>query len=450
LGVDVSPTVKKAQQKSSPERSLAREPWGILALLQFLSFVLIAVLVWDALKEIHSGLHQTAPTDPHAFLIDAAQFINSSLIDRLDRAFSPEFRLSALNLPDSVSVWALVSIGGNFVSALLLFYIAATSFRDGQAWPRAFIIAFAVIAVVLSVAATPLLFATVRDQHGKEIWLDVSVMSFLLFFAYFVVDVLSWYGQEESKKSHFTVLILGIDLPCLITTVIFIFCNQYGHLPAPFTVGVSAGLLTIYSLAFFFLCTGFWANTNRGEVAMNTIKGPFAIGIAVGAALNAAIGFLVQLVKLPIYLDLVGSLLIALIFGPVAGIFAAILGSITVGLITTPITIAYTGTAVGVTFAGWYVKRFGYGERFLSTILIGTLVLGPISSILSVPITTYLFSGITFTGSDYVTALLRSSGMELWTSVATGAFFFDALDKGIVSLLVYFIYQRAPEWLKPH
>jgi energy-coupling factor transport system substrate-specific component len=94
------------------------------------------------------------------------------------------------------------------------------------------------------------------------------------------------------------------------------------------------------------------------------------------------------------------------------------------------------------------MKRFGYGERFFRTLLIGTLVLGPISSLLSVPITTYLFSGITFTGSDYVTALLRGSGMTLLSSVATGAIFFDALDKGIASLLVYFIYQRAPEWLK--
>ncbi|MEA2839931.1 MAG: energy-coupling factor transport system substrate-specific component [Methylobacteriaceae bacterium] len=425
-----------------------REPWGVLALLQFVSFTVLAVLVWEALKEIHLGL--PAASGSHAFLIDAGRFIETSLVERLDRAFAPEFRITALKLSDSVSVWALVSTGGNFVSALLLFYIAATSFRKGSVWPRAIVLAFAVIAIVLSAAATPFLFATMKNQTGQDVWFDVSSISFLLFVAYLVVDVLSHYGQNSKTDSslNFAVLILAVDLPCLMTTIIFLFCNQYGHLPPPFTVGVSAGLLTIYSLAFFLLCAGFWAKTNRGEVTMKTLTGPVAVAIAIGAALNAAIGFLVQFAKLPIYLDVVGSVLVALLYGPVAGVFSAILGILAVGVITTPITIAYVGTAVGVTIAAWYLKRFGYGERLVPTVVLGTFILGPISSILSIPITTYLFSGVTFTGSDYITAFFRSSGMALLSSIATGAFVFDALDKGAVSLLVYLIYLRAPAWAK--
>jgi energy-coupling factor transport system substrate-specific component len=436
------------QHRAKPSGTVAPEPWGILALLQFIAFVVIAVLVWDALKEIHASHNQTVPTGSHAFLIDAGQFIGTSLIDRLDRAFAPELRFSAISLSDAVSVWALVSVAANFVSAILLFYIAATSFRDGHAWPRAFMIAFAVLAIVLSAAAAPLFFSTLKNSQGENVLFDVSILSFLLFLAYLLVDILSMYGRAGSERANFSTLILGVDLPCLLSTTIFIFCNHYGYLPPTFTVGVSAGLLTIYSLAFFFLCAGFWANTNKGEAIMKTLRGPIAIGIAVGAALNAAIGFLVQFVKLPIYLDLVGSILIGLIFGPVAGVLSAILGSVTVGLITTPITIAYVGTAVGVTILASYAKRFGFGERLIPTVLIGTIILGPISSILSVPITTYLFSGVTFTGSDAVTAFLRTSGFQLLTSVATGAFIFDAIDKGLTSLLVYFLYQRAPEWLK--
>ena len=52
-----------------------------------------------------------------------------------------------------------------------------------------------------------------------------------------------------------------------------------------------------------------------------------------------------------------------------------------------------------------------------------------------------------FTGSDAITAILRASGFSLLTSVSTGAFFFDALDKGLTSAIAYALFIRTPTWL---
>ena len=169
--------------------------------------------------------------------------------------------------------------------------------------------------------------------------------------------------------------------------------------------------------------------------------------IVVCAALNAGIGFLVQSLKLPIYLDLCGSVIAAAILGIWPAVIAAALGIAILGFITVPTAFAYVGTAVAVTAAAWWLMRFGYLTRLVPT-LWGGLLLGLLSATLSAPITTVLFGGVSLVGADAATAFFRATGENLMTSVLFGGLATDPVDKILMSLICFSLYRSLPPALK--
>jgi energy-coupling factor transport system substrate-specific component len=168
--------------------------------------------------------------------------------------------------------------------------------------------------------------------------------------------------------------------------------------------------------------------------------------ILAAALLNAGVGCGAQLLKLPVFLDLIGSITVAVLLGPVAGVAAAVLGILLLGLLTTPIAFAYAGTAVVATLcAGWFT-RWGYLRRWPATIGFGIL-LGIISAVISAPITAYFFGGITFVGADSVIAFFKSTGHAIATSVFLGGLSIDPLDKLLVSVCAFLLIAVLPDRL---
>lgn len=166
--------------------------------------------------------------------------------------------------------------------------------------------------------------------------------------------------------------------------------------------------------------------------------------LALCIALNSGIGFLVQLVKLPIYLDLIGSIVAIAVLGQTAGIIVAVLGVIILGVLTVPTAFAYVGTAVIVTLAGGYFMRWGYLKSLLPTVIWGA-VLGVISAVVSAPVTAYLFGGVSLVGADAFTAFFRATGSNLITSVFLGGFSTDPVDKILMSLVALSVYKSLPK-----
>jgi len=166
------------------------------------------------------------------------------------------------------------------------------------------------------------------------------------------------------------------------------------------------------------------------------------------AALNAGLAFLVQAFKLPIYLDLCGSILCVALLGLGPALLSAALGILVIGTITVPTNFAYVGTALGVTALAWYLLRFGYLERLIPTLL-GGLALGLLSAIMSAPVTAIVFGGVSLVGADAVTALVRATGANIMTSVFLGGIATDPVDKVLASLLAFSIYKALPGNLRP-
>jgi energy-coupling factor transport system substrate-specific component len=161
--------------------------------------------------------------------------------------------------------------------------------------------------------------------------------------------------------------------------------------------------------------------------------------------LNLGIGLIVSTLKLPIYLDSIGTVLATALGGLWSGIICGLL-SVLVGSFSTPTLWAYAGTMVVIAAYVSLVRPFGYLSKLMPTVLFG-IGLGIVCAIVSAPVTTYIWKGASLSGTDAVTAFFSAKGMTLLVSVILGNLAIDAIDKLITSLLAFAIVRRAPAGL---
>lgn len=177
---------------------------------------------------------------------------------------------------------------------------------------------------------------------------------------------------------------------------------------------------------------------------------PFKISfIAFCAALNAGVGFLVHSLKLPIYLDSVGTVLAAVLIGPIPGAVAGVLALLIISITTAPTAIAYSGTAVLIAVCSAFFTRFKFLANMRGTLFWGFL-LGVIAALASVPVTVYVFRGATLAGADIFTVLFKATGMSLHVSVILGGLLTDTVDKLATALLCFCLIKAMPARLTSH
>jgi energy-coupling factor transport system substrate-specific component len=165
--------------------------------------------------------------------------------------------------------------------------------------------------------------------------------------------------------------------------------------------------------------------------------------IALGAALNVSIGYLAGLLKLPLYLDSIGTILISVLCGWSYGLIVALTSLIIISLTAVPTVIAYAGTAVTVALLAAALARVGFLRSPGMTVL-GGLLIGLAGAAASTPVTTFLYGGVSLAGADAVTTLFKAAGLPLWKSVLFGSLVTDPADKLITSLICFALVRSLP------
>jgi energy-coupling factor transport system substrate-specific component len=185
---------------------------------------------------------------------------------------------------------------------------------------------------------------------------------------------------------------------------------------------------------------------------------PRLILIALGAALNCSIGTIVYLVKLPIYLDSIGTILIALLLAPdrmaalVCAWAAGWVGLAVSGLINpflpwfalTDLAIAVVAALLIVPAAATFRARPLRSAPFAIQVGVCGVVTGVVSAIVSAPVVVYLFGGITGSGSALVVALFLKDGLHLMSAAILSGLAADPLDKVLQVLLAALLYRATP------
>ncbi|WP_047983534.1 ECF transporter S component [Ornithinibacillus californiensis] len=159
--------------------------------------------------------------------------------------------------------------------------------------------------------------------------------------------------------------------------------------------------------------------------------------IPIGIAVNF-VGFQVaQILRLPIFLDTIGTILIGVIAGPwVALIGALITNSITA--IFNPVYFPYVVTSMAIGVAAGLLSKYGMFRNIYKTIFSG-LVITLIAVVVSAPITVLFFGGATGNTSSAITAAFLAMGQNIWGAVFSSTIITEIADKVISTLLVYFV-----------
>jgi len=165
--------------------------------------------------------------------------------------------------------------------------------------------------------------------------------------------------------------------------------------------------------------------------------------IALGAALNVSIGYLVSVLKLPLYLDSIGTVLVSVLCGWLYGLMAGLSALIVLSLTTAPTVVAYAGTALVIAVMSSLLVRTGF-LRSTGMTVAGGILLGIAATGASVPVTTLLYGGVSLAGSDAVTTVFKTMGLPLWQSVLFGSLITDTVDKLLTVLICLALLKSMP------
>ena len=166
--------------------------------------------------------------------------------------------------------------------------------------------------------------------------------------------------------------------------------------------------------------------------------------MAIGIALNMALGQLVAMLKLPVYLDSLGTMLVAVLCGPWIGGLTGLVTNLLWGLIQGPTAAFFAPVAAVIGMAAGLLARAGLFRTPWGAAIAGATIAVALA-VVAVPIRIYLFGGVTGSGADFLTAYLTRVGQDLFSSVVVTVVTSNLADKIATALLVWAIVRGLPQ-----
>ncbi len=187
------------------------------------------------------------------------------------------------------------------------------------------------------------------------------------------------------------------------------------------------------------------------------VKPQLLLLIALSAALNLALGTVMYTIKVPLYVDMVGTLLCALILAAtpkrafacsaVAGVVSFWLGGLVNPYLPWFSMTVVTVAALTSFFTGRYATRLREQPMNLKLIsmIVGFGVLtGVVAAAVSAPVVAYLFGGVTGSGTALLVAFFLKTGNQLLKATLFSGFTAEPVDKTLQLLLAVLLFRATP------
>ncbi|WP_033828853.1 membrane protein [Bacillus andreraoultii] len=166
---------------------------------------------------------------------------------------------------------------------------------------------------------------------------------------------------------------------------------------------------------------------------------PIAIGINyIGKTIAAGL-------KLPLWLDSLGTILSSMLAGPIVGGLSGIINNLIYGITLDPISTVYaiTSGVIGIVVGALAYK--GWIDNFAKALLLG-LVVGFIAAVVSTPLNIMFWEGQTGNvWGDALYAYVLSQNGPVWLASFLDSIVVDVPDKLISILLCFFIFKGLPK-----
>lgn len=168
---------------------------------------------------------------------------------------------------------------------------------------------------------------------------------------------------------------------------------------------------------------------------------------ALSIAINIVLGTVVGLLNIPLlFLDTVGTIFSAVLFGPWYGAIVGGLTNVIQGILTNPkdIPFALVNIAVGI-IVGLMARKWKFD---LKTAIITGLIIGVVSPLIGTPIAAYVYGGITGDINDVFFTWLVQSGQSIFTAAFIPRIASNMVDKIVSCILVSLLFNKIPKQYK--
>lgn len=166
----------------------------------------------------------------------------------------------------------------------------------------------------------------------------------------------------------------------------------------------------------------------------------------IATAVNIVLGIATSALKLPFYLDTLGTVVTAVLFGPLPGAIVGALTNIITGFIYSIRDIPFLLVNVAVALiVGFAAKKFKFT---LVTAIACGLILSVVCPLIGTPIGILIYGGLTGTVSDVLVMALKNSGSSIFAASFIAKIGNNLLDKVGTCVLAYFLIKSLPVSIK--
>lgn len=186
---------------------------------------------------------------------------------------------------------------------------------------------------------------------------------------------------------------------------------------------------------------------NSIDSSKGRLRGTYvAIMIPLGVAINFVGGQIATSLGLPIYLDSIGTIIVAAIMGPWIGATSGILFNIISSLVRGNIMASLFGLCnLGSGVIVGYMARYGKYKKAWH-IAIATILVSLWNAIVAAPIAMVVYGGIDGNvGTNLMIVGLQALGNDLMGAAFLARIPANLVDKGIACIIAWIILRKLPE-----
>lgn len=165
--------------------------------------------------------------------------------------------------------------------------------------------------------------------------------------------------------------------------------------------------------------------------------------IPIAVAVNFVGGQLASLLKLPMYLDTIGTIFAAMLCGPWVGATAGVLTNVVTG-IANPVNFAFIPVNLLVGLVTGYLARKNMFSIWWKWIL-SMVIMAVVSIASAAPIVVLVYGGVTGSGTSIITATAMAAGANIWAAVIGTEGVFTVLDRIISFVISWLVIRVIPD-----
>ncbi|MDO4602174.1 MAG: hypothetical protein Q4B37_07890 [Eubacteriales bacterium] len=164
--------------------------------------------------------------------------------------------------------------------------------------------------------------------------------------------------------------------------------------------------------------------------------------IPIGIAINVVGGQLAILLKLPLFLDSIGTFVVGALCGGIPGALVG-LGCGLINAISLPTLLPYT--IIGVLFgilASFFAKKNMFSSFWKA--IINGIVIAIIGTCIAVPITAIIYGGFVGTGASVIVTTLMAAGWDVIPATFVSELSSELMDKLVCLIIIFFVLKSMP------